>query len=221
VVDARIPERWLNDRRITRLSDPGWRLHTFALLWSVANRTEGWLDEDDLADIPRVDPKRMAELEAAGLWEQHGGQWAFVDFDSTQTTNAELDAAEAARKAAREKKARQRAAAAAAAMAESKSGAKPESKDPVSRGTSRGTRKGTSQASARPVPEPGALTATNGKSESRSNLSTDVGSRTSHLDEKPLGQEPWPAMEQPAPGLPPRFPGIDRVRAESEAVRDG
>jgi hypothetical protein len=67
----------------------------------------------------------------------------------------------------------------------------------------------------------GPTTLTSSKSESRSNLSTDVEGKFSSLDEKPLGQEPWPAMEQPAPGLPPRFPGIDRVRAESEAVRDG
>jgi len=48
VTDARFPERWLNDRRVLRLSDPAFRLFVIPLTWSVSNRTDGDLYDDDL-----------------------------------------------------------------------------------------------------------------------------------------------------------------------------
>jgi hypothetical protein len=38
MTDARFPERWLQDRRVLRLSDVGFRLFTLSLAWSVSNR---------------------------------------------------------------------------------------------------------------------------------------------------------------------------------------
>lgn len=109
VVDARFPERWLNDKRIVRLSGDAFKLWGLAILYSVANRQEGFLNEGDLRYIHDVDVSRVFELEKAGLWSREGGGWWMAEYEDTQTSLAELDAAANARRAAREKKARQRA----------------------------------------------------------------------------------------------------------------
>lgn len=109
VVDARFPERWLNDKRIVRLSGDAFKLWGLAILYSVANRQEGFLHEGDLRYIHDVDVSRAFELEKAGLWKREGDGWWMAEYDDTQTSLAELDAAANARRAAREKKARQRA----------------------------------------------------------------------------------------------------------------
>ncbi len=109
MTDARLPERWLNDRRFARLSDAGFRLYAVSLMWAVANRTDGILAVDDLPLIPGVNLGRADELARAGLWEQHEDGWLVVDYDQTQTSSAQLESAERARVLARERKARQRA----------------------------------------------------------------------------------------------------------------
>jgi hypothetical protein len=43
MTDARFPERWLNDRRLLRLSDAAFRLFVISLTWSVSNRTMEYL----------------------------------------------------------------------------------------------------------------------------------------------------------------------------------
>jgi hypothetical protein len=63
VTDARFPERWLNNRRVLRLSDRAFRLFVISLTWSVSNRTDGELyDDDDLLLIPRVDLAAASRL---------------------------------------------------------------------------------------------------------------------------------------------------------------
>ena len=52
---CRFPERWLNDRRVLSLSDPAFWLYVIPLTWSVFNRADGELYDDDLLLIPRVD----------------------------------------------------------------------------------------------------------------------------------------------------------------------
>lgn len=111
MTDARLPERWLNDRRLLRLSDAAYRLHTTGILWCVANRTDGVLADEDLPLLPRVDQAAAAELGAAQLWERVAGAWLIADFAATQTSAHELAVLENARRREREKKQRQRAAA--------------------------------------------------------------------------------------------------------------
>jgi hypothetical protein len=113
VTDARFPERWLNDRRLARLADDAFRLHVTGLAWSAANRTDGVLWDDDLGLLSRANPLCAPDLARAGLWERRDGYWLIVDYEETQTTRAELEAAALARRKARDKKRRQRAAAAA------------------------------------------------------------------------------------------------------------
>lgn len=110
VTDARYPDRWLNDRRIRRLSDRAHRVFVTTLVWSVSNRTDGRIETEDLDELPTV-PDRMVrdELVKSGLWRRDGADLVIAGFDETQTTAAELDRLARARAAARQKKARQRA----------------------------------------------------------------------------------------------------------------
>jgi len=109
MTDARMPERWLSDRRLLRLSDAAYRLHLTGLLWSVANRTDGEIPEEDLPLLTRVDAGRTDELERAQLWQRTADGWRLVDFEATQTSAHELAVLENNRRREREKKARQRA----------------------------------------------------------------------------------------------------------------
>lgn len=108
MTDTRMPQRWITDTRFTRLSGDAFKLFTFGLMFSVANRREGLLLDDDLPDLPRVSLDRASELERAGLWTRESAGWRIAEHAATQTSITELEAAERARIAARERKARQR-----------------------------------------------------------------------------------------------------------------
>jgi hypothetical protein len=112
VTDARFPDRWLCDKRNTRLSDGHFRAFITSLAWSATNRTDGVIEPEDLELIPRFAKDSVRSLLAAGLWEPRGGAgrgWQIVDFAATQTTAEQLRQLEDARAKEREKKARQRA----------------------------------------------------------------------------------------------------------------
>lgn len=109
MTDARLPERWLNDRRLLRLRDDTFRLFATSLMWSVANKTDGVLDDDDLPLIPGVNPGIAGELAKAGLWKREQDHWLIVEFEETQTTSADLDHLAYQRRQARDRKRRERA----------------------------------------------------------------------------------------------------------------
>jgi hypothetical protein len=109
MTDARLPERWLNDRRVVRLSDGAFRTFVTSLVWSVANRTDGVIDSDDLDLVHGASCGKVPELVAAGLYEPQGSVHRIVDFAATQTSRDELLILEDNRRQQREKKARQRA----------------------------------------------------------------------------------------------------------------
>jgi hypothetical protein len=113
MTDTRLPERFLTDRRIRRLSDAEFRSYVNALVWSVANRTDGVLHDEDLPLIPDVDAAHSAVLAKVELWRRDRARWLIVDYTATQTSKHELEVLDNARRREREKKARQRAAAAA------------------------------------------------------------------------------------------------------------
>lgn len=113
-----MPEKWLSDRRLLKLSDAAFRLHVTGLMWSVSNRTDGIIEADDLPVMPRVDPGAVAELEKADLWTQSRGRWLIKDFKGTQTSKKQLEQQDEAREADRVRKAAERAAAKAKKDAE-------------------------------------------------------------------------------------------------------
>ena len=110
MTDARFPERWLNDRRIVRLPDDAFRLFMMSLAWSVANKTDGRLYDDDLPLIPGVPrsvvaaytdeglavvpldpPAAVQKLVKAELWERVADYWLITDFEDTQTSRSDLE----------------------------------------------------------------------------------------------------------------------------------
>ncbi|MEU2205560.1 hypothetical protein AB0P19_14495 [Microbacterium oleivorans] len=110
-MDARIPERYLVDRRIVRLSASARASYFMATLWAVSNRTDGRIERDDLALIPTFDAASVDALVDAELWNvSDGDTWVIADYLSTQTSRADFEVLENARRADREKKRRQRAA---------------------------------------------------------------------------------------------------------------
>jgi hypothetical protein len=114
MTDARFPERWLNDRRLVRLPDAVFRLFIVSLAWSVANRTDGRIYDDDLPLIPGgQDGGHVWILADTGIWIRchDRSYWLIADFEETQTTREQLEATATARQKARDKKRRQRAAA--------------------------------------------------------------------------------------------------------------
>lgn len=98
MTDARLPERWLMDRRIQRLNAEQFRAYTMSLMYAVCNRTDGQLTDDDIEAIPHFERAHIEPLVAAGLWRQEeSGAWVITDYLATQTSRAQLEAAEMAR----------------------------------------------------------------------------------------------------------------------------
>jgi hypothetical protein len=108
MTDARFPERWLNDRRVLRLPDAAFRLFVCGLAWSVANKTDGYLSEEDLALIPGVNLEAAEALYDAELWwgHMHGAQ--ITVFEETQTSRADMEVLANARRRQRDKMRRRR-----------------------------------------------------------------------------------------------------------------
>ncbi len=84
-----------------------------ALVWSVSNRTDGRIEQEDLELIPRFAAYAPAALVKAGLWTAIDHGWRITEFAVTQTSQSELELLENNRRREREKKARQRASKAA------------------------------------------------------------------------------------------------------------
>ena len=176
-MDARLPDRWLHDRRWLGLTDEAWRLATTALLWSVANRTGGRITIEDLDLMPVTGPVRQAagELEDADLWHAEAGHWLIGDYDDTQTSAAELD--RRAHQATRErlKKQRQRARKRAALGGDSRAGARA---TPGDTGGDRPPRSRARAAALSPGDNPGTVTGSgsgSGSGITEENRSTYLG----------------------------------------------
>ncbi len=109
MTDARVPERYLVDRRILRLTDSERSSYLMAALWSVSNRTDGRFERDDLPFIPTFKEASVPALVRTGLWVEDNGGWSDTEFAKVQTSKSDLEVLDNARRADREKKARQRA----------------------------------------------------------------------------------------------------------------
>jgi len=109
MTDARIPDRWLIDRRFNRLSGDQFRAFVGALTWSASNRTDGVITPADVSEIRWLRAQDMPAFIAAGLCARLTDGWLLVDFVSTQTSRAELEQRENNRAKERERKARYRA----------------------------------------------------------------------------------------------------------------
>lgn len=109
MTDARYPERWLNDRRVRRLSDRAHRVFITAMAWAASNKTGGRVEPEDIAELPVVPDRALRdELVKSGLWARDGQDFVITEFDGTQTSAAELEKLERTRLQARIRKARER-----------------------------------------------------------------------------------------------------------------
>ena len=109
MTDARFPDRWLNDKRVVRLSDSAFRTFVTTLAWSVSNRTDGILERDDLELVRGANERDVSPLVASGLWRISGDDLLITDFDGTQTSRSQHEVLDNLRRRDRDKKARQRA----------------------------------------------------------------------------------------------------------------
>ncbi|PZF63337.1 hypothetical protein DEI81_07985 [Curtobacterium sp. MCBD17_013] len=109
MTDARLPERYLSDRRVLRLSADEYRAWSFATLWSVSNRTDGLILADEVPLVPFLTDEIAATLVTRELWTVVDDGWLISDFEQNQTSRHELEVLENARRREREKKQRQRA----------------------------------------------------------------------------------------------------------------
>lgn len=110
MTDARLPERWLVDRRFNRLTDKDYRSFMQLLVWTVSNRTDGYVESDDLAAVPHYDPASTHRLIVAGLLEDaDDDRFYIVDYPKHQSTRAQLEAGDANRLKEAERKRNQRA----------------------------------------------------------------------------------------------------------------
>lgn len=126
MVDARLPDRYLVDRHVLRLTNSQRSSYFMATLWAVANRTDGRVERLDLPLIPTFAPDSIEALVSAGLWTTASEDtWHITDYLQTQTSRSELETLENIRRADREKKRRQR---------EARSNSSPGSSPVVSRG---------------------------------------------------------------------------------------
>jgi hypothetical protein len=109
MTDARYPDRWLNDKRVTRLTDRAYRAFVCALAWSVSNETDGIIEPADLPMIPGFAACCEDELVASGLWAESECRWVITVFEDTQTSAAEHQALRTARAKNKARQARWRA----------------------------------------------------------------------------------------------------------------
>lgn len=106
MTDARIPERYLNDRRILKLTDTERSSYFMAAVWSVSNRTDGAFDEGDLNLIPTFNRSAIPTLLAVGLWARTAEGYADTEFLRVNTSRDDLLVLDNMRRADRQKKAR-------------------------------------------------------------------------------------------------------------------
>lgn len=99
-MDSRYPTHYLTDRRVERLTDRQHRLLVTATAWSVSNRTDGVIEREDLtsAVFLRFDLDDIGALVTAGLWEDTPTGWRIADYQRTQTSAAQMEAAMEARR---------------------------------------------------------------------------------------------------------------------------
>lgn len=94
MTDARMPERWLIDKRFRQLTADEYRTYVVCLIWAVGNRTDGELTSDDLELIPDALPTATPRLVEVGLWGVTATGWLIKDFALTQTSRAQLEGLE-------------------------------------------------------------------------------------------------------------------------------
>ncbi len=72
---VRFDDQYPINRKVSRLSDAAYRLHSSAIFWSGRNLTDGFVPEEDLEDVcarVRTPERFAAEIVGRGLWHPAG-----------------------------------------------------------------------------------------------------------------------------------------------------
>lgn len=110
MTDARLPETILLDRRFSSLTASEWRSYTHSLMWSVSNRTDGYIAPHELKMIPLFGTGDEQALVKIGVWEETDrGTFYIKRFHLEQTTRERLEQLEHKRSGDRERQRRHRA----------------------------------------------------------------------------------------------------------------
>jgi hypothetical protein len=83
MVWVRFDDQYPIHRKVTRLSDAAFRLHTSAFFWCSRNLTDGYVPEEDLEDVcaqVRSPQRFVPELVKRGLWEPVEDGWKIHDY---------------------------------------------------------------------------------------------------------------------------------------------
>lgn len=93
MVSANIPEQWLSNATILRLTDRAYRHHCVLLTWSVSNRTNGFIPADIALLQTGISEQGVGEVEAAGLLEREGDGWVLTHYNKTQSSAERIESA--------------------------------------------------------------------------------------------------------------------------------
>jgi hypothetical protein len=102
MTNANLPDRWLLEPLFDSLSDTAWRVHTFALMWSNQQGTDGHLPATSLRYLyPTTVPRNaIEELVNVKLWKRVGSsEFLILDWAGTQTPAAVVEAQRQRKKA--------------------------------------------------------------------------------------------------------------------------
>lgn len=112
MVDARLPGRWLMERRMRAMSRGAWSLFTTALMFCNEQLTDGVIFKEELRLLHQEPTEAECdELERLGLWHRDGPRFVFTDWDKglgQTTSEAFLGERERKRKNQADKRERER-----------------------------------------------------------------------------------------------------------------
>ena len=100
---ARFDDGFPGHRKVRRLTDGAYRLHTTAICHCAHDLTDGFVTPEDIEDMPsiRQSPKRITELIFRELWSVCPGGWMIHDY---LDYNPSREQVMAERESARERK---------------------------------------------------------------------------------------------------------------------
>ena len=100
---ARFDDGFPGHRKIRRLTDGAYRLHTTAICFCAHDLTDGFVTREDIAEMEsiRQPEKRIAELVKADCWAVAVGGWMIHDYLDYNPSRAQVMAE---REAARDRK---------------------------------------------------------------------------------------------------------------------
>lgn len=93
MVSANIPEQWLSNVNILRLSYRARDHHTMLLMWSVANRTDGAIPRDIDIFQPTITAEGLEELVKAGFLLDRGQDFLLTKYEESQSSSAQIESA--------------------------------------------------------------------------------------------------------------------------------